>query len=130
MNCILQKRMWLAGASLLAIVLGSGDANAVVFGADYIIPTTGYYDFRVAGQMGEDFVSAEPAPWWAASCSSRPAMGLALSWAEAAATAEADKGAMPVAEAGVALSSVAVVCCLPQAAARALILGRYRAALE
>ena len=55
MNCILQKRMWLAGASLLAIVLGSGDANAVVFGADYIIPTTGYYDFRVAGADGGGF---------------------------------------------------------------------------
>src|SRR5277367_6245879 len=56
MNCILQKRMWLAGASLLAIVLGSGDANAVVFGGptgvDYVIPTTGHYDFRVAGAQG------------------------------------------------------------------------------
>jgi hypothetical protein len=55
MNCILQKRAWLAGAPLLAIVLGSGDANAVVFGGlggDYIIPTTGYYDFRVAGADG------------------------------------------------------------------------------
>src|ERR1700733_1226003 len=56
MNCILQKRTWLAGASLLAIVLGSGDANAVVFGrpgeVDYIIPTTGYYDFKVAGAQG------------------------------------------------------------------------------
>jgi hypothetical protein len=55
MNCILQKRMWLAGASLLAIVLGSGDANAVVFGgggSEYIIPSTGYYDFRVAGAQG------------------------------------------------------------------------------
>jgi hypothetical protein len=47
--------MWLAGASLLAIVLASGDANAIVFGSpggDYIIPTTGYYDFRVAGAQG------------------------------------------------------------------------------
>ena len=56
MNCILQKRMWLAGASLLAIVLGSGDANAVVFGDagnfEYTIPTTGWYDFRVAGAHG------------------------------------------------------------------------------
>ena len=56
MNCILQKRMWLAGASLLAIVLGSGNANAIVFGGpgsdEYIIPTTGYYDFRVAGTQG------------------------------------------------------------------------------
>jgi hypothetical protein len=56
MNCILQKRMWLAGASLLAIVLGSGDANAVVFGGpdsvQYIIPSTGYYDFKVAGADG------------------------------------------------------------------------------
>jgi hypothetical protein len=56
MNCILQKRMWLAGASLLAIVLGSGDANAVSFGTPgidgYIIPSTGYYDFRVAGADG------------------------------------------------------------------------------
>ena len=46
----------MAGASLLAIVLGSGDANAVVFGGPggdgYIIPTTGYYDFRVAGADG------------------------------------------------------------------------------
>jgi hypothetical protein len=56
MNCILQKRMWLAGASLLAIVLGSGNANAIVFGGpgsdEYVIPTTGYYDFRVAGAQG------------------------------------------------------------------------------
>jgi hypothetical protein len=29
---MLKKRMWLAGASVLAIVLGSGAANAVVFG--------------------------------------------------------------------------------------------------
>jgi hypothetical protein len=45
-----------AGASLLAIVLGSGDANAVAFGNpgsdEYIIPTTGYYDFTVAGAQG------------------------------------------------------------------------------
>ena len=56
MNRILQKRMWLAGASLLAIVLGSGEANAVVFGTpggiEYIIPSTGYYDFTVAGANG------------------------------------------------------------------------------
>jgi hypothetical protein len=56
MNCILQKRMWLAGVSLLAIVLGSGDANAVAFGNpgsdEYIIPSTGYYDFRAAGADG------------------------------------------------------------------------------
>jgi PEP-CTERM motif len=56
MNCILRKRMWLAGASLLAIVLGSGDANADVFGLPgevrYMIPTTGSYDFRVAGAGG------------------------------------------------------------------------------
>jgi hypothetical protein len=56
MNCILQKRMWLAGASLLAIVLGSGDANAVVFGGpdsvQYIIPSTGYYEFTVGGADG------------------------------------------------------------------------------
>jgi hypothetical protein len=49
-------RSLMAGASLLAIVLGSGDANAVVFGGptgvDYVIPTTGYYDFRVAGAQG------------------------------------------------------------------------------
>ena len=56
MNYILQKRAWLAGASLLAIVLGSGDANAVVFagpeGAQYVIPSTGYYEFKVAGADG------------------------------------------------------------------------------
>jgi hypothetical protein len=50
MNCIRQKRMWLAGASLLAIVLGSGMAEA--FGGEYIIPSTGYYDFTVAGAQG------------------------------------------------------------------------------
>ena len=48
--------MWLAGASLPTIVLGSGDANAVSFGPPgidgYIIPSTGYYDFRVAGADG------------------------------------------------------------------------------
>jgi hypothetical protein len=59
MNCVLKKRMWLAGASLLAIVLGSGDANAVVFGTpgsdQYLIPSTGYYDFRVAGADGGGF---------------------------------------------------------------------------
>ena len=57
MNCILKKRIWLAGASLLAIVLASGDANALVFQVpgsfQYIIPTTGWYDFRVAGAQGE-----------------------------------------------------------------------------
>jgi PEP-CTERM motif len=55
MSCILQKRIWLAGASLLAIVLGSGDANAFVFGtvgAEYTVPSTGYYDFTVAGAQG------------------------------------------------------------------------------
>jgi len=56
MNFILQKRAWLAGASLLAIVLGAGDANAVVFagpeGAQYVIPSTGYYEFKVAGADG------------------------------------------------------------------------------
>ncbi len=56
MNRILNKRIWLAGASLLAIVLGSGDANAVVFqlpgSFDYIVPSTGWYDFRVAGAQG------------------------------------------------------------------------------
>src|ERR1700733_9554103 len=49
-------RSLMAGASLLAIVLGSGDANAVVFGGpgsdEYIIPSTGYYDFTVAGAQG------------------------------------------------------------------------------
>jgi hypothetical protein len=56
MNCILQKRRWLAGASLLAILLGSADANADLFGlpgiAEYIIPSTGHYDFTVAGADG------------------------------------------------------------------------------
>jgi hypothetical protein len=56
MNRISQKRLWLAGASLMAIVLGAGDANAVVFGGpdsvQYIIPSTGYYDFKVAGAQG------------------------------------------------------------------------------
>ena len=48
--------MWLVSASLLAIVIGSGDANAVVFQIpgrfQYIIPSTGWYDFRVAGAQG------------------------------------------------------------------------------
>jgi hypothetical protein len=61
MNCNFKRRMWLAGASLLAIVLGSGDANAVVFqavgGAEYIIPSTGLYDFTVAGAQGGGFDS-------------------------------------------------------------------------
>jgi hypothetical protein len=52
----LARRWLLASASLLAIVLGSGDANAVVFegpGADqFIIPSTGWYDFKVAGAQG------------------------------------------------------------------------------
>ena len=56
MNRILKKQGWLAGASLLAIVLGSADANAVVFqlpgSFDYIVPSTGWYDFRVAGAQG------------------------------------------------------------------------------
>ena len=56
MNRILQKHMWLAGASLLAIVLGAGDANAVVFGTtgggEYTIPWSGRYDFTVAGANG------------------------------------------------------------------------------
>ena len=61
MNRILQKRMWLAGASLLAIVLGSGNASAVVFGGpesvQYVVPSTGYYDFRVAGADGGGFAA-------------------------------------------------------------------------
>ena len=56
MNRTLNKRIWLAGASMLAIVLGSGDANAVVFqlpgSFDYMVPSTGWYDFRVAGAQG------------------------------------------------------------------------------
>ena len=40
----LRKQIWLSGASLLAIILGLGDANAVVFGSpegfQYIIPST------------------------------------------------------------------------------------------
>jgi PEP-CTERM motif len=55
MNCNFKKRMWLAGASLLAIVLGSGDANAVVFGtggSEFVIPATGFYDFSVGGAQG------------------------------------------------------------------------------
>jgi len=56
MTRLLHKRMWLAGASLLAILIGSGNADAVVFGGpqgvDYIIPTTGYYDFTIAGADG------------------------------------------------------------------------------
>ena len=56
MNCFSRKRVWLADASLLAIVLGCGDANAVVFAGpeslQYIVPSTGYYDFTVAGADG------------------------------------------------------------------------------
>ena len=55
MTRILNKRMWLAGPSLLAIILGSGDANAVVFsGGDnsYVIPSAGWYDFTVTGAAG------------------------------------------------------------------------------
>jgi PEP-CTERM motif len=55
MNRVLKKRMWLAGASLLAIVLGSGDANAVVFGtggSEFVIPATGFYNFSVGGAQG------------------------------------------------------------------------------
>jgi hypothetical protein len=55
MNRVLKKRMWLAGASLLAIVLGSADANAVVFGtggSEFVIPATGLYDFSVGGAQG------------------------------------------------------------------------------
>lgn len=52
----MNRNLWLAGASLLAIVLGSGDANAVVFGnpgiEGFLIPSTGYYDFTVAGAQG------------------------------------------------------------------------------
>jgi hypothetical protein len=54
---MMNKRMWLAGASLLAIVVGSETANAVVFGftglgTEYVTPSTGWYDFRVAGAQG------------------------------------------------------------------------------
>ena len=53
MNRILKKRMWLAGASLLAIVLGSGDANAqVINSGSFILPARGWYDFTVAGAQG------------------------------------------------------------------------------
>src|ERR1700722_10629638 len=52
MNRILQKRMWLAGASLLAIALGLGEASADGFSFQEIIPLTGYCEFRVAGADG------------------------------------------------------------------------------
>lgn len=52
----MSRKLLLAGASALALVLGSGDASAVVFGTpgsdEYIIPLTGYYDFTVAGADG------------------------------------------------------------------------------
>ena len=44
--------MWLAGASLLAIALGLGEASADGFSFQEIIPLTGYYEFRVAGADG------------------------------------------------------------------------------
>lgn len=56
MNCVSRKQLWLAGASLLAIVLASGDADALVFGVgeggQYTIPLAGNYDFTVAGAFG------------------------------------------------------------------------------
>jgi hypothetical protein len=56
MTRFFHKSRWLASASLLAIILGSGDANAVVFGGpgsdQYIVPSAGYYDFSVAGAQG------------------------------------------------------------------------------
>ena len=56
--------MWLAGASLLAIALGLGDANADQFCGPkrrrIAIPLTGYYDFKVAGADGEEM---ETDPW-------------------------------------------------------------------
>ena len=127
-------RSLMAGASLLAIVLGSGDANAVVFGGPggdgYIIPST---DITISESPGprEDQVGmwADWAQLWAASCSSTPAIRFALSWA-AAATWEFQSKATPVAEAEAALCSVAVVCCLLQAAVPAIILGRHSATLE
>ena len=72
MTRFMHKRMWLAGASLLAILVGSGSANAIVFedpqGVDYIIPTTGYYDFTVAGAQGGN-IGRRLAPLWVVSCS-------------------------------------------------------------
>jgi hypothetical protein len=56
MNRVSQKRLWLAGASLLAIILASGDADAVLFGIpgsiEYTISSSGDYDFRIAGADG------------------------------------------------------------------------------
>jgi hypothetical protein len=87
MTRFLHKRMWLAGASLLAILIGSGNADAVVFGGpqgvDYIIPATGYYDFKVAGADDEG-LAAELALLWVASCFSTRAKHLTLSSAKPA----------------------------------------------
>ena len=52
MNSILWKRTWLAGASLLAIALGLGEASVDGFSFQQIIPLTGYYEFKVAGADG------------------------------------------------------------------------------
>ena len=55
MNRILKKRMWLSGASLLAILLASAHANAITFGTggfEFVIPVTGFYDFSVGGAEG------------------------------------------------------------------------------
>ena len=49
----LGRRSLLAGASLLAIVMGASGAGAAIFGSgDFVVPTTGYYEFKVAGASG------------------------------------------------------------------------------
>ena len=57
----MSRKLLFAGVSALAIVLGSVDANAVVFGSpgsvQYTVPSTGYFDFKVAGADGGGFAS-------------------------------------------------------------------------
>ena len=119
-------RSLMAGASLLAIVLGSGDANAVVFagptGVDYVIPTTGYYDFRVAGAQG---AAAGTLGGYGAVVGGELSLHAGTTLDIVAGGYGGDAGTLigngSGGGGGGALCSVTVVCCLPRAAAAALV---------
>ena len=132
MKRILKKRMWLAGASVLAIVLGSGAANAVVFGftgsaTQYIIPSTGWYDFAVAGAQGggdySDLFNGGDGALSAASFSSRLARHWTSSWANGARPEKRHHivTAVPPVAAAVALCLVRALCCLPRGEEAAIV---------
>ena len=117
MNCILQKRMWLARRVALGDCSGLGRCKCHRFWdrgkrKDTLSHTTGYYDFKVAGAPGGNnswpAVRRRMTPSWAASCFLLPARRLTFSWAAAATQGRGSEMAPVAVAAAAALLSVAV----------------------